>query len=175
MSNPRMTETSYIVLGLLELAEQATPYDLKRFAQLSVFNFWSVPHTQIYTECKRLAEAGLLDERREEGGRRRRFYRLTPSGQKAMDEWRDEPTNQLSEIRDLGLLKLFFGADPPKLASTQAEAHREKLEEFEQSESEVPEMPPGMRLALDLGIAHERVFMRFWSQIAAGEASDESN
>jgi DNA-binding PadR family transcriptional regulator len=77
MSNLRMTETSYIVLGLLELAEPATPYDLKQFAQRSVFNFWSIPHTQIYTECERLARAGLLDERREESGRRRRIYTLT--------------------------------------------------------------------------------------------------
>ena len=59
----RLTETSYIVLGLLEQGEPATPYDLKRFAQLSTSNFWSVPHTQLYTECARLAGEGLLDER----------------------------------------------------------------------------------------------------------------
>jgi hypothetical protein len=38
-----VTETSYIVLGLLERAGSATPYDLERFAQISVFNFWPVP------------------------------------------------------------------------------------------------------------------------------------
>ena len=77
MSTPRLTETSYIVLGLLEQAEPATPYDLKRLAQLSTNNFWSVPHTQLYTECARLAGEGLLDERQEQTGRRRRIYRLT--------------------------------------------------------------------------------------------------
>src|SRR6202166_3023959 len=76
MSSPRLTETSYIVLGLIEQIGPATPYDLKRVAQLSTVNFWSVPHTQLYTECARLAEEGLLTERREESGRRRRVYRL---------------------------------------------------------------------------------------------------
>ena len=76
----RLTDTSYVVLGLVELCQPATPYDLKQFAKVSVFNFWSVPHTQVYSECARLAEAGLLDEEREEGGRRRRVYRLTADG-----------------------------------------------------------------------------------------------
>lgn len=163
-----MTETSYIVLGLLELAEPATPYDLKGLAQRSVFNFWSIPHTQIYTECQRLAEAGLLEERREDSGRRRRIYTLTASGRKALDVWRDEPTNRLYEVRDLGVLKLFFGADPAKLAPAQVEAHRRKLEELREIGEELPEMPDGSRLALEMGIAHEREYIRFWSKLGEG-------
>src|ERR1700689_284650 len=77
MSSPRLTPTSYIVLGLLEQGEPATPYDLKQIAQVSTSNFWSVPHTQLYTECARLAREGLLDESLEQTGRRRRTYRLT--------------------------------------------------------------------------------------------------
>src|ERR1700722_18055237 len=88
---PRLTETSYIVLGLLEQGEPATPYDLKRIAQVSTNNFWTVPHTQLYTECARLAAEGLLDERREESGRRRRVYRLTAAGREALEAWRNEP------------------------------------------------------------------------------------
>ena len=37
--NPRLTESSYIVLGLLERFEPATPYDLKRLAQVSTSHF----------------------------------------------------------------------------------------------------------------------------------------
>jgi DNA-binding PadR family transcriptional regulator len=169
MSTPRMTETSYIVLGLLELAEPATPYDLKGLAQRSVFNFWSIPHTQIYTECQRLAEAGLLEERREDSGRRRRIYTLTASGREALDSWRAEPTNRMYEVRDLGVLKLFFGADPAKLAPAQAEAHQRKLAEFEAIAAEFPEMPEGSRLALEIGIAHERESIRFWSGLEKGK------
>ena len=84
ISTPRLSDTSYAVLGLLDLFEPATPYQLKQVAQVSIFHFWSIPHTQLYTECARLAEAGLLDERREEGGRRRRIYRLSAAGRKAL-------------------------------------------------------------------------------------------
>src|SRR5258708_10234708 len=112
MSTLRLTETSYAVLGLLEHCEPATPYQLKQIAQESIFHFWTIPHTQLYTECARLAEGGLLDERREDTGRRRRLYRLSAAGRKALREWRADPRTSLYELRDPGLLKLFCGADP---------------------------------------------------------------
>jgi DNA-binding PadR family transcriptional regulator len=87
-SSPRLTEASYIVLGLLEQAKSATAYELKQLAQMSTINFWSVPHTQLYTECPRLAGAGLLSERQEETGRRRRVYQLTDAGREALHQWR---------------------------------------------------------------------------------------
>ena len=60
--------------------QPASPYDLKRAVAMGVRQFWSLPHTQLYSECARLAEAGLLLERREESGGRRRIYRLTKAG-----------------------------------------------------------------------------------------------
>ena len=127
MSTPRLSDTSYAVLGLLDLFEPATPYQLKQIAQVSIFHFWSIPHTQLYTECGRLAEAGLLDERREEGGRRRRIYRLSAAGRKALKAWRADPDTELYELRDPGLLKLFCGADPATLAEGQLERHERRL------------------------------------------------
>ena len=44
MSTPRLSDTSYAVLGLLDLFEPATPYQLKQIAQVSIFHFWSIPH-----------------------------------------------------------------------------------------------------------------------------------
>jgi DNA-binding PadR family transcriptional regulator len=167
MSSPRLTETSYIVLGLLEQAQPATPYDLKRLAQISTMNFWSVPHTQLYSECARLARAGLLSEQRERDGRRRRTYRLTAAGTRALDDWRAQPTESLEEVRDPGLLKLFFGADPAALAEGQLRAHRDQLRAYDQLHRQAgAQMPDGMRLALEAGIGHEREFIRFWSRIA---------
>lgn len=165
VSSTRLSETSYVVLGLLEQCGPATPYDLKSLAQVSVFNFWSVPHTQLYTECARLAEEGLLAERRESEGRRRRFYSLTAAGRAALDSWRSLPTEQLYELRDPGLLKLFFGADPSSLAGTQLEAHTRRLKHYEQLLAAAAEMPSGMRLALESGIGHEREFIRFWKRL----------
>ncbi len=166
-TGPRLTATSYIVLGLVEAGEPATPYDLKQAAQASVFHFWTVPHTQVYSESRRLAEAGLLDEQQEEGGRRRRVYRMTRAGREALDAWRAEPADSLYELRDPGLLKLFFGADPTALAAHQLAAHQQRLGEYEAlMAAGAGELPGGMRLALESGIAHERVFIGFWKQLA---------
>jgi len=164
---PRLTETSYIVLGLLEQGEPATPYDLKQIAQVSTNNFWTVPHTQLYTECARLASEGLLHERQEETGRRRRIYRLTKRGRELLEQWRSEPaTTEHYEMRDAATLKLFFGGDPAKLASTQIAAHRRRLELCEQLVASLPEAQRGPRTAIECGIGHEREFIRFWERLA---------
>ncbi len=162
----RLTETSYIVLGLVEFAEPATPYDLKQIAQLSTVEFWSVPHTQLYTECARLAKEGLLAEQREQTGRRRRIYSLTKGGRQALADWLAEPTDDLYEVRDPGTLKLFFGGDPAMLATSQLAAHKRQLEGYQQLRKDVSDMPNGMRLALEAGIGHEREFIRFWSRLS---------
>lgn len=162
-----LTPTSYIVLGLLELAP-GTPYELKRRAAGSLGDFWSVQHAQLYTETKRLAEEGLLTESRENEGRRRKTYAITDAGKKAMKHWRATPTRGVPEIRDPGLLKIFFGAAPSKVAAEQLEAHRARLAEYEQVRARVKGggiIPEGMLLALDAGIGHEREFVRFWSAL----------
>jgi PadR family transcriptional regulator, regulatory protein AphA len=165
---PRLTETSFIVLGLIDQAGCATPYDLKRAAQLTTNNFWTVPHTQLYNECARLAAAGLLDERREQTGRRRRTYRLTDGGRELLQEWSNRPTGQLYELRDASTLKLFFGGDPAALAASQLEVHTRQLEIYERVHASLAGAPSGQRLALECGIGHEREFIRFWSSMLAG-------
>jgi len=168
VSEPRLTEASYIVLGLLDLNEPATPYDLKQFAKVSVFRTWPMPHSQIYSECARLAGEGLLDESREDGGRRRRFYKLTARGRRALEKWRAEATDRPYEGRSLAALKLFLGTDPIALAEAQLPMHRQRLREMEASVS-YPALPTGIRLTTELGINQERALIRFWSRIAAGE------
>jgi len=182
MSSGALTTTSYVVLGLVEQHQPATAYDLKQRAQMAVVNFWSVPHTQLYTETARLASVGLLQEEREDGGRRRRIYRLTPAGRDALDAWRAEPTEELFALYDPGTVKLFFGADPARVAAAQLVAHQRKLAEYEAHHAQLSdagtdtELPVarGIRLALESGIGHERQFVRFWSGLVdaadAGEA-----
>ena len=162
---PRLTDTSYAVLGLLDQCGSATPYQLKQIAQVSIFHFWAIPHTQIYTECSRLAEAGLLDEEREESGRRRRIYSLSAAGRKALQAWLDDPDADMYELRDPGLLKLFCGADPAALASRQLERHETRLAEYEELLRQ-DGMPDGVRLALEGGVGHQREYVRFWTRLA---------
>jgi len=167
MSSPRLTATSFVVLGLLDRLEPATPYDLKRAAQLGVGNLWSLPHAQLYVEPARLAAAGFLHEEREEGGRHRKRYTLTDEGRRTLEEWRKTPTAEMTELRDAGLLKLFFGAPRGPLARAQLAAHRAQLASYERRRVAAGNgLPVGVRLVLEAGIDHERQWTRFWARVA---------
>lgn len=166
-SEIRLTPTSYIVLGLLEAAGEATPYELKQVVAASLGDFWSIQHAQLYSEPERLAAAGYLKERREKGGRRRRHYKVTAAGRRALHDWLDEPTADLTELRDPGLLRLFFGAKPRPLSEAQLPVHREKLSGYEDLLAQLSDdVPEGIRLSLEAGIGHEREWVRFWSELA---------
>jgi DNA-binding PadR family transcriptional regulator len=172
MSTARLNETSYIVLALLERTQPATPYDLKRLAESSTVDFWTVSHAQLYNECARLAQSGLLSEKREDAGRRRRIYALTDSGRRALQGWLEEPTDSLEELRDLSILKLFFGADPLRLAEAQLPMHEERLKRYEayaalrdSALASGASVPRGAWLALQAGIGHEREYVRFWKEL----------
>jgi DNA-binding PadR family transcriptional regulator len=153
------------VLGLIEISGEATPYELKTAVKLSLGNFWSLQHAQLYSEPERLAEAGYLKERREEAGRRRRHYSITKKGRAALAEWRDSPAERILELRDLGLLKVFFGADPAKVAETQLEVYRRKLAEYEGLKHlDVGSEPRGPWLTLEAGIRHTNTAIEFWEE-----------
>jgi PadR family transcriptional regulator, regulatory protein AphA len=163
-----LTPTSYIVLGLVSVAGEATPYELKQMVASTVGNFFRVPHSQIYSEPERLTRAGYLSEKREQGGRRRKRYSLTSRGSEALAEWVATPTGELYELRDPGLLKLGFGTDRRKLAAVQLEAHKRRLAELEsiRAQMKVSGAPESQRLVLEAGIGHEREYVRFWSRLA---------
>jgi PadR family transcriptional regulator AphA len=175
----RLGPVSYLVLGITALRGPSTPYDLKRFVQLSVGHFWPFPHTQLYAEPARLAEAGLLEETREESGRRRRHYSVTPAGREALDAWLAESVASPSEIRDLALLKLFFAelADDEAiaaLAQEQATAHRTRIATYEAIRERYAhrhELAQRL-LSLELGIRLAEASAGFWDDVqSAANAS----
>jgi PadR family transcriptional regulator, regulatory protein AphA len=165
--NVNLTPTQAIVLGLLELIGEGTPYDLKQAVKITVGHFWTFQHAQLYSETERLAQEGLLREEREEGGRRRKRYSLTPAGRKALDAWRARPATQVPELRDLGVLKLFLGADPAPLGQAQVAAHEAKLAEYyEIRKIDQGLEPRGPWIALEAGIGYEKQMIRFWKRLA---------
>lgn len=169
MSNGHLTPVSYVVLGLVA-GGPTTPYEMKQKAARSVGYFWNFPHSQLYAEPARLAGLGLLAEERESGGRRRRVYTLTPAGRRALDDWLREPTREQTQIRDTGLLKLFFGEGLPsddiaELARAQEEAHRARLAVYEAAEPDVDH--PHHAATLRAGLLFERLFVDFWREVAA--------
>jgi len=171
----RLTPTSYMVLGLLAEAGQATPYDLKAMVAAGIGNLWSLQHTQLYAEPERLAKAGYLTEIREDGGRRRKLYSITPAGRGALRGWLTaEPASELPELRDVSLLKVYFGADPRPIAIEQIRAHLAKLREYEELEQALNGTEASGPLAtLQAGIGHEREWIRYWAGLS-GEGHDHT-
>jgi DNA-binding PadR family transcriptional regulator len=170
MSSAALTPTSYLVLGCLATMGAATPYELKQAVSAGVGYFWSFPHSQLYSEPARLARAGLLDEQRETAGRRRRLFSITDEGLAELHRWLSDPTAALPEIRDIALLKLFFGAHAGRanliaLAQTQHAAHQQRLAVYEALSDAVTPDPAGATLGL--GLAWERAATAFWASIAA--------
>jgi PadR family transcriptional regulator, regulatory protein AphA len=169
MSREQLTPVSYLILGLVDKLGGATAYELKQAVARSVGYFWSFSHSQLYAEAAELAAAVLLDEEQEEGGRRRRRYTVTPAGREALREWLREPTEVQPEIRDLGLLKLFFGGlvspdDVRELARLQEEGHRARLRAYEEIGRRLPDEPewPHASATLRMGLLLERAFLEFW-------------
>jgi DNA-binding PadR family transcriptional regulator len=173
MSSVRLSPTSYVVLGSVALRGPTTSYDLKRFVELSLGHFWAFPHSQLYAEPERLARAGLLTEEREDGGRRRRTYAITPEGGAALDDWLRAPVTTQVELRDLGLLKLFFGelADDDvmrALAEEQVAAHRAMIARYDWIARRYGDRPEYAQrlLPLHAGFGLERAMLAFWEQLA---------
>ena len=165
---PRLTTASYIVLGLVDLLGPSTPYDIKQAAANSVASFWSLPHAQVYAQCDRLIAAGMLCQHQEQSGRRRRVLTLTDAGRQALAEWKSRELVETLEVRDHGLLQLFFGAQPDQIAGPQLEAHKGRLARLENRQDEVaPDLDPGQRAMLEFGIEIERVYVRMWERMAA--------
>lgn len=127
----RLTGTSYAVLALFDRSGgEATSYDLKQALDASIQNFWPVPHTTAYEEPARLAEAGYLTARQEEGGRRKRVYALTEAGRQALREWAADPTASPPQLKEEAVLKVFAGAESRELWESRVAWHQAKLEEL---------------------------------------------
>lgn len=182
MSTDRLTPTSYLVLGLLAREGPSTPYELEQHVRATLGNFWSFPHTLLYTEPARLATMRFVTETRETDGRRRRMFTITDEGIRALSRWLDQPSGAPTELRDLGLLQLFF-ADLTsvearlRLAEQQLAVHRAKLAAYEEGqrlELRADRPRRGQRTVehwrgetLPMGLLYEGAAVDFWSRVAA--------
>jgi PadR family transcriptional regulator AphA len=99
---PRLTTTSYALLGLLAV-QPWTAYELTQQMRRSMHYVWPKSESLLYTEPKKLVEAGLArvtHQRR--GDRTRAQYRITPAGRRALQAWLDtEPAAPLFELETM--------------------------------------------------------------------------
>jgi PadR family transcriptional regulator AphA len=177
---PPLTPTSYLVLGLVAREGPSTPYDLKRHVAATIGHFWSFPHALLYKEPPRLVELGLLTEERQEDGRRRRLFAITDTGRQALRAWLGRPARQPTELRDLGLLQLFFADLEPgvarlAIAQEQLALHRAQLADYEAGQRfERERGGPGAAsrtmehwrgVTLPMGLLYERAAVEFWASV----------
>jgi DNA-binding PadR family transcriptional regulator len=86
-----------------------TGYEIKKAIDGSTRFFWTASFGQIYPELKRLEKEGLVRSKQEPRGKvNRTFYELTSEGEQALQAWLTDGENTIFEIRDEGLLRLFF-------------------------------------------------------------------
>ncbi|MBA2239797.1 MAG: PadR family transcriptional regulator [Solirubrobacterales bacterium] len=103
-----LSKTAHLVLGMIRNGRR-TGYDIKRLVEVSTRFFWAASPGQIYPELKRLEAGGLLSRSEEPHGQRvRSVYSLTDDGERALHEWLTGSSDLTFELRNEGLLKLFF-------------------------------------------------------------------
>jgi DNA-binding PadR family transcriptional regulator len=154
-----LNSTAYVILGLLRKGPKSG-YEIKSIVDRSTRFFWAASYGQIYPELRRLAEAGLIEgESTPQGGRKRTVYTLTADGRRELRRWLDEPP-EVFEMRDEGLLKLFFSGAKPQAARTALEARRayyedklRQLEEIEPLARSAPDEFPYMVLRCGVALS----------------------
>jgi PadR family transcriptional regulator, regulatory protein AphA len=102
----QLSAPACVVLGMVHLGARSG-YEIKQAVENSIRFFWTIEDPQ--------------------GRRPRRVFETTPAGEAALRDWltRDEP--MLFELRDTGLLKIFFAdALDPAQALTLLQALRQR-------------------------------------------------
>jgi DNA-binding PadR family transcriptional regulator len=153
-------------------------YEIKQLVDKSTRHFWAASYGQIYPELRRLEQDGLIAGRSEpSGGRARTVYELTPSGEQALRRWVTSDQEPLQEMRDEGLLRLFFSdvGDPAErieLLRSIARRQRRKLEQL-CAVGPVPEEPTtGPALTLQYGIGFNQWIVDWCESTARRLAAD---
>jgi DNA-binding PadR family transcriptional regulator len=181
-----LSATAKVILGMLA-ARPRSGYEIKQLVDSSARFFWAASYGQIYPELKRLEKEGLITGSDSANGERQRTtYKLTAAGKRAAREWIAGPP-QVFELRDEGLLELFFAGsiDParaPQIArerAARAAASAAELRAIEEQveamgEQEGPENNPdaGSMTVLRYGIEMNE-WVAEWFERAAEELEQE--
>jgi DNA-binding PadR family transcriptional regulator len=161
---PELTPTGRVILGMVAYGCR-TGYDIKQLVDKSTRHFWAASYGQIYPELRRLGEQGLVRSRPEPtGGRARMVYELTSEGETALRGWLESDREPVYELRDEGMLKLFFSdvVSPDRRIENigaMRERHERKLAQLCALEPKADGMPTGPALTLRLGIGWTEWFI----------------
>jgi PadR family transcriptional regulator AphA len=124
-----LSPTAYVILGMVS-REPRTGYEIKAAVDNTTRFFWAASYGQIYPELKRLSEAGLVEGvDASQGDRKRTRYAITSDGRAELKDWLRKPP-EASEMREEGLLKLFFSGvlKPAEAVETLRAMRKRRLE-----------------------------------------------
>lgn len=163
----------YVVLGMIRLGAQSG-YEIKRTVELSIRFFWTISQAQIYPSLERLEREGLIKGKLEPlGKRRRRTFTITKAGQTALREWLRLQEPMPFELRDIGMIKLFFAdaLDPDDARALLTAVRRRSEERVSTLRSIEPAALSTQRngndyplLTLRMGIAFHQAMMEVCSE-----------
>jgi PadR family transcriptional regulator, regulatory protein AphA len=160
-----LTPTGRVILGMIAFGRH-TGYDIKQLVDKSTRHFWAASYGQIYPELRRLEEQGLVRGRPEpSGARARTVYTLTAAGDRALNDWLTADAEPVFEMRNEGVLKMFFSDLAPDARIENIRAMRlvyeRKLRELGALEAKRDEMPVGPRLSLEFGLVQMRTLIEW--------------
>jgi DNA-binding PadR family transcriptional regulator len=155
-STTGLTPTGRVILGMIGIGRR-TGYDIKQLVDKSTRHFWAASYGQIYPELRRLEEQGLVRGRPEpSGARARTVYELTDAGERALTDWLGSGAPLVYELRDEGMLKLFFSDLAPECRIENVRAMRAMYEakraQLIALKAMAGEMRPGAGLTLEIGL-----------------------
>jgi PadR family transcriptional regulator AphA len=126
MPEPRLTTTSYAILGVLAIKPR-TAYELAQEMRHCFEYFWPRADVRVYADAKELAAKGLVRSERTMVGRRpRTTYAITAKGRVALRRWLTRPSRPVA-LEFEGLIKVYlarFGT-LDQLRSTVAQVGRD--------------------------------------------------
>lgn len=171
----RSNRTRYPVLGMLAIRPMSG-YDIKKFVEGSIANFWRESYGQLYPTLRRLADEGLVERQLQThtGKPDRYLYRITSAGRETLREWLTEPPE--SEVpRSELLLKLFFGTEVAAAVSvrhvrqrrSELEANLARLSALEEGlATQKPSSPslPYWRLTVRLGVLLDQAHLNWCNE-----------
>jgi DNA-binding PadR family transcriptional regulator len=175
---------AYAILAVLT-DQESSGYDLAKYFEASVGNFWAATHQQIYRELSQLETKGWIKSQvvEQEDRPNKKLFALTPLGKSSMVEWMVQPSKPSKHKEEI-LVKLFAGQliEPTVLiAELQRvqKAHQQQLQEYQliaqqffQHPSTLPYAAKCQYLTLRQGICHETNWIDWCAEAIACLQSD---
>jgi len=163
----------YIVLGVVQ-NEALTGYDIKKWIESGIGNFYKASYGNLYPALKRLTDKELVTmDEQPQGGRKKKYYKATELGKETFMEWLALPFDFSLGAPTLLAKIYFFGQLPEKIRNQQLQEYEthyrqnlRKLKTIEKklSESEV-DTDYFMQSTLYLGIRNIQTAIEWFGHI----------